>query len=171
MPYPKLFGFLESLSLDMGGMSGSLGRQEKPSVFFSADSTGVAPVICYESVYGEYITEYVNRGANLIFIITNDGWWGATDGHIQHLYYGAMRAIETRRPVARSANTGISCFVNVLGEIEQAQPYWQEGVIKQRLEAGFGKTFYVRFGDYMGRMMLYLSALILLYLIYYRLKK
>ena len=171
MPYPKLFGFLESLSLDMGGMSGSLGRQEKPSVFFSADSTGVAPVICYESVYGEYITEYVNRGANLIFIITNDGWWGATDGHIQHLYYGAMRAIETRRPVARSANTGISCFVNVLGEIEQAQPYWQEGVIKQRLEAGFGKTFYVRFGDYVGRMMLYLSALILLYLIYYRLNK
>jgi apolipoprotein N-acyltransferase len=138
---------------------------------FSADSTGVAPVICYESVYGEYITEYVNRGANLIFIITNDGWWGATDGHIQHLYYGAMRAIETRRPVARSANTGISCFVNVLGEIEQAQPYWQEGVIKQRLEAGFGKTFYVRFGDYVGRMMLYLSALILLYLIYYRLNK
>lgn len=171
MPYPKLFGFLESLSIDMGGMSGSLGRQEHPSVFFSKDSTGVAPVICYESIYGEYITEYVKRGANLIFIITNDGWWGETAGHIQHLYYGAMRAIETRRPIARSANTGISCFVNVLGEIEQAQPYWQEGAIKQRLEAGFGQTFYVRYGDYLGKLFLYLSALFLIYLIYHRFKK
>jgi apolipoprotein N-acyltransferase len=171
MPYPKIFGFLESLSIDMGGMSGSLGSQKHPGVFFSKDSVGVAPVICYESIYGEYLTEYVKRGANMIFIITNDGWWGHTDGHIQHLYYGALRAIETRRPVARSANTGISCFVNVLGEIEQAQPYWQESVIKQHLEAGFGETFYVRFGDYIGRLMLYLSALILFYLTYYRFKK
>jgi apolipoprotein N-acyltransferase len=171
MPYPKLFGFLESLSIDMGGMSGSLGRQEHPTVFFSADSIGVAPVICYESVYGEYITEYVKRGANLIFIITNDGWWGATAGHIQHLYYGTLRSIETRIPIARSANTGISCFVNVLGEIEQTQPYWQAGVIKQRLKAGFGQTFYVKFGDYLGLYSMYLSLCLLLYLIYHRFKK
>ncbi len=170
MPYPAIFGFLESMSIDMGGMSGSLGRQKHPSVFFSKDSIGVAPVICYESIYGEYLTEYIRRGANLIFVITNDGWWGETAGHIQHLYYGAMRAIETRRPIARSANTGISCFINTLGEIQQAQPYWHEGVIKQTLEAGFGETFYVRNGDYIGRFMQILSILIFLYLLYCRIR-
>ena len=70
----------------------------------------IAPVICYESVYGEYVTDYIKKGANLIFILTNDAWWGDTQGYKQHASYARIRAIETRRSIARSANTGISCF-------------------------------------------------------------
>ena len=66
----------------------------------------VAPVICYESIFGEYVGEYIRNGAALIFIITNDGWWRDTPGYKQHLIYGGLRAIETRRSIARSANFG-----------------------------------------------------------------
>ncbi|HZG00423.1 MAG TPA: apolipoprotein N-acyltransferase, partial [Chitinophagales bacterium] len=153
LPYPEVFKFVEKYALDFGGTTGSLGKQDHRSVFYSPDdSTGIAPVICYESVYGEYCNEYVQRGAEMIFIITNDGWWGNSPGHVQHLYYGTLRAIETRRPIARSANTGISCFIDIKGDIYQAQAYETGASIKSFLQPMRGLTFYVRFGDYIGRM-------------------
>jgi apolipoprotein N-acyltransferase len=78
MPYPEIFKFVEALALQMGGTSGSLGTQDHRAVFHSADSVNAAPMICYESIYGEYATEYVREGGNLLFVITNDGWWGNT---------------------------------------------------------------------------------------------
>ncbi len=162
VPYPKLFAFLEPLLINIGGTSVSYGRQENRSVFFSADKTGIAPVICYESIFGEYISDYVKNGANLIFIMTNDGWWGNTDGHLQHLYYGAMRAIENRRSIARSANTGTSCFVDEKGDITQATPWWQPAVIKASLTLNLKETFYTRHGDYIGFYALLISAILIL---------
>ncbi|MFN3940829.1 MAG: apolipoprotein N-acyltransferase, partial [Chitinophagales bacterium] len=112
MPYPGALKFLEFLVMDLGGISGTLATQKDREVFFNKDSIGVATAICYESIFGEYVTRYVRNGANLIFIITNDGWWGNTAGHKQHCLYGRLRAIENRKSIARSANTGISCFIN-----------------------------------------------------------
>lgn len=152
MPYPKLFKFLESLTLKMGGTSGSLGEQDHREVFFSHDSTGVAPLICYESIYGEYCNEYIDSGANLMFVITNDGWWENTAGHKQHLEYASLRAIEERRDIAQSANTGTSAFINQRGDISQPTEWWKPTFIKATLHANTGKTFYVRFGDYIGRI-------------------
>src|SRR5574343_444659 len=71
----------------------------------------LAPAVCYESVYGDFMAKYIRSGAEVICIITNDGWWGNTPGHRQHLAYAKLRAIETRKQIIRSANTGISCFV------------------------------------------------------------
>ena len=76
----------------------------------------IAPIICYESVFGKYVTEYVKKGANALFIITNDGWWKNTNGYKQHLSFASIRAIETRRPVARAANTGVSCIIDIRGK-------------------------------------------------------
>ena len=86
----------------LGGTKWGYGTQENricfehPSLNFK-----VAPIICYESVFGSFVTGYIKNGAEALFIITNDGWWKGTNGYRQHLSYASLRAIETRRPVAR----------------------------------------------------------------------
>ena len=171
MPYPQLFKFLEPLALNMGGISGSLGSQEHRSVFFSNNSIGVAPLICYESIYGEFTNEYVQRGANLLFVITNDGWWGNTAGYKQHVQYARLRAVETRRDVAQSANTGTSAFINQRGDLYDATPWWQPRAIKTILYANTSETIYVRVGDIIGRISLATTIVLLVISIFLWVKK
>ncbi|MBN1145269.1 MAG: apolipoprotein N-acyltransferase [Bacteroidales bacterium] len=167
MPYAKYLGFLEKLTVQLGGTLRGWGTQDYRGVFFSAkDSTGVSPIICYESVYGEFVTGYVKNGANLLFVVTNDGWWGNTPGYHQHNSFSGLRAIETRRSIARSANTGISSLINQRGEVLQQLGWWQRGAIKGILNANDKLTFYVRNGDYIGRSASFFALLIvLLYLV------
>lgn len=163
MPYPAVFGFLDDLAISLGGTSGSLGTQDERTVF--AGKEGIAPVVCYESIFGEYVSDYINNGANLIFIITNDGWWLDTPGYKQHLLYGRLRAIETRRCIARSANTGISCFINERGDFLQETEWWKPAVIQANINSNSEKTFYTRRGDIIGRVFFYVSGIVLLFAI------
>jgi apolipoprotein N-acyltransferase len=167
MPYSKYLKFLEKLTLRLGGTFRGWGTQDYRGVFFSAgDSTGVSPIICYESVYGEFVTGYVKNGANLLFVVTNDGWWGDTPGYHQHNSFSSLRAIETRRSIARSANTGISSLINQRGEVLQSLGWWKRGALKGTLNTNDEMTFYVRNGDYIGRAAAFFSLLmVLLYLV------
>ncbi len=165
MPFMKYLGFLREIVINIGGTSGSLGRQEEPTVFVANDGTKTAPVICYESIFGEYITEYVKKGAELIFIITNDGWWRNTPGYKQHMSFARLRAIETRRSIARAANTGISCFINQRGDVSQATGWWKEAAIEGNINVNSKLTFYVKYGDYIARISLFMSSLLALLLI------
>lgn len=171
MPYPHLFKFLEKYAIDLGGTIGSLGIDEYRSPFAVNDSLNIAPCICYESVYGEFMNGFIRNGANLIFVITNDGWWGNTPGHRQHLLFSSIRAVETRRSIARSANTGISCFINQRGDIQQRTGYWTQAVIRQEINACSKITFYVRYGDYIGRIGLLTAGLMLLLTISFSIRK
>lgn len=154
---------LQNFAIDLGGTVGTLKTDDERKVFHHADSLfRIAPVICYESVYGEFVGQYIRNGANLIFIITNDGWWGNSPGHKQHLEFARLRAIETRRSIARSANTGISAFIDQRGDVFQATPYWEAAVIKQQLLTNDKLTFYVRYGDYLARISAFVSAIFLL---------
>jgi apolipoprotein N-acyltransferase len=166
MPYPAVFGFLGKLAIDLGGMSGSLGTQDERTVFKGKER--IAPVVCYESIYGEYVGEYINNGANLIFIITNDGWWRDTPGYKQHLLYGRLRAIETRRCIARSANTGISCFIDERGDFSQETEWWKPAVIQASINHNSEKTFYTKHGDIIGRVCFYVSGIVLLFAVVMR---
>ena len=161
MPYPQLFFFLKPLADKLGGSLSGHGKQKERTAFKSS-SGGVGPMICYESVYGEYATGYVRHGANALFIITNDGWWDNTPGHLQHLKFASLRAIETRRAIARSANTGISCFVNQRGDILQATKYNEATAIRGQIPMNNNYTFYVRWGDVIGRIAVFLTILLLL---------
>ncbi|MEY4144164.1 MAG: hypothetical protein RLZZ335_16 [Bacteroidota bacterium] len=164
LPYPHFFGLISRLiSVDLGGMSGQLGAQEQRSVF-TAGTLRVAPVICYESVFGDYTTGYTRgpNGANLIAVVTNDGWWGETDGHRQHLAYARLRAIENQRYVVRSANTGISAAINARGDVLQQLPWWKAGWLRVRVALHDEQTFYMQYGDYLGRLGCFLFALLLL---------
>jgi apolipoprotein N-acyltransferase len=164
MPYPTVFRFLEDFAIDLGGTVGSYGMQEERTAFSTAQGWKAGAPICYESVYGEFITGYVRNGAHFIFIITNDGWWGDTPGYKQHLSYGRLRAIETRRSIARSANTGISCFINQKGDISQETPWWEPAVIKGTLLANEEITFYVRYGDYIAKFLSVVAIGLLLFI-------
>ncbi len=165
MPWPKLLGFLETFAIDLGGTTGSLGTQKERTNLDNGAGIKIAPSICYESIYGEFMAEYVFRGAQLIFIITNDGWWGDTPGYRQHFQYARLRAIETRRSVARSANTGISGFINQRGDILQSNGWWHEDALKAELNKNDHLTFYVKMGDYIARLSSFLAVMMLLYMI------
>jgi len=135
----------------LGGATGDIAGQEEPGVFYSQSGIGVAPVICYESIYGEWIAQSVHKGAQFIAIITNDGWWENTSGKDQHLDYAKLRAIETRRWVCRSANTGISAFINQRGDVVQQTKWWTRTAIKQDINLNSDLTFYVLYGDYIPK--------------------
>lgn len=150
---PSFLLWMGNLFEGFGGTSGTLGRDAHRTVFSDKQHYFLAaPIICYESVYGDYITEYVRNGANLLTIITNDGWWGNTQGYRQHMNYARLRAIETRRWIARSANTGISCFIDPVGTVYQPQPWDTKSVIKMKLEPLEKQTFFVHYGDYLSRI-------------------
>ena len=159
-PFPAILENLEFLTIDLGGITGSLGTQDYREVFKSK-SAQMAPIICYESIFGDFIRQYVRNGADLFAIITNDGWWKNTPGYKQHLNYASLRAIECRRAIARSANTGISAFIDSKGLITNATKWDEEIVIKSRLETNSIQTFYVRFGDYIGRISAFIAVMFL----------
>lgn len=162
MPYPGLFKFLGDFALELGGTSGSFGTQKERTPLFNSDSVGIGVAICYESVFGDYVTHYIRNGAQAIFIITNDAWWGNTAGYKQHLSYASLRAIETRKDIARSANTGISCFINQRGNIRQATKYDTPDVISSTILVNKVQTFFVRYGDFTGRIATFLSIFFVL---------
>jgi apolipoprotein N-acyltransferase len=166
MPYPGLLNILKPLTLRLGGTFRSHGTQKYRDVFTSpSDSVKIAPVICYESIFGDYVTDYIKLGAGLIFVITNDGWWGDTPGHRQHNSFSSIRAIETRRSIARSANTGISCFINQRGDVLQKLTWWKRGTLTAELNVNTHLTFFVKHGDYLGRIAFFTAIFLILFLI------
>lgn len=151
MPFKSALGFLGDLALDLGGTVGTLGTDSTPTILCTKDKPKVATAICYESADGGYVASLVKQGAQMIFIMTNDGWWKNTPGHLQHAAFASLRAIENRRPIARSANTGISCFVSPKGVQSNRTEYWTEAAIKQTLYPQSQLTFYTLHGDYIYR--------------------
>lgn len=169
MPFSSKFGFLEQLSINLGGATGSLGTEKEPFVFESETHGGsrlrIIPAICYESIYGAYLAEFVRKGGNLLAVVTNDGWWGNTPGYSQHLAYSRLRAIELRRSVVRSANTGISAFINQRGEILQSSKWWEDAAIPGSLNLNNEVTFFAENGDYPGRISSMAGILLLVWLV------
>ena len=156
-PYPKFFIPLENM---LGGnlMAKDVGQKEISCLQMGETPIGAA--ICYESVYGEFCTGYVRKGAQLLAVITNDAWWGNTPGYRQHLNYSRLRAIETRRWVARCANTGISALIAPDGKIVDRTQWWEPAVLEGRVGLSDRQTFFVRSGDMVGRTAVFLFLLL-----------
>lgn len=167
---PWFLKFMSSWFEKFGGTTAGYARQAERTVLIEKNGFKIAPAICYESIYGEYLSQYVQKGANLICVITNDGWWKNTPGHKQHMNYARLRAIETRTWVARSANTGISCFIDPNGRVINARPYDTEAAIKLNVAPGERKTFFVKNGDLLSKLALAGAAILLMMLIYVKLR-
>ncbi|MET4076611.1 apolipoprotein N-acyltransferase [Hymenobacter sp. UYCo722] len=140
--------------IDLGGTVGSVGSQAERTVYpapANAPALRVAPVICYESIYGDFVNQYPGNGATLLALFTNDAWWHDSPGYRQLLSYGQLRCIETRRDLARSANTGFTGFINQKGEITQREPAWVPTASRALVHLNEEVTFYARYGELIGR--------------------
>ncbi len=158
---PEWMGFLKNFSITMGIARGTLKTDPESKVMaFGDHKAGVA--ICYESAFGEYVGSFCKKGADLLFVITNDGWWGDTPGYKQHFEFSKLRAIENRRCIARSANTGRSGFFNQRGDVLQQTQYWVPDAIRETLKANDKVTFYAKHGDYLSRIAVYLTFVLLI---------
>ena len=164
-PYPKIFVPLDNM---LGGMMARDAAQEEISVLDVKAGGKTIPVgcaICYESVYGEYCTGYVRKGAKAMTIITNDAWWGNTPGYRQHFSYARIRAIELRRDIARCGNTGISGIINSRGDVVLKGPWWEKTVLTGKINLRSDVTFFARVGDVPGRVCTMLFLLLFLAMI------
>jgi apolipoprotein N-acyltransferase len=150
VPFSNWFPSLEELSVNNGGTSGTLGIEDEAKVMRTGGYK-FAPVVCYESIYGGFVAAQCRLGAEAIFVITNDGWWGDTPGHKQHASFARLRAVETGKYVVRSANTGISSVINQRGEVIHKTEYWVKDAFKKTINLNDEVTFYVEYGDVIGR--------------------
>jgi len=161
LPWPRIMSKVENL---LGGnLMGHCTGQDKVSLLRYVDSLQTVPLgcaVCYESIYSEYFASYVAEGARAMTVITNDAWWGDTPGYHQHLNYSCLRAIETRRDIVRSANTGISAFINQRGDIVASTPWWQRKHLCGALHLNSSLTPFVRYGDITGRICTFLFLLL-----------
>ena len=160
-PYPKLFNKIDDM---LGGVMAHCSGQEEISVLHLHDGTPVGCAVCYESVFGEYCTGYIKKGAKALAVITNDAWWGDTPGYLQHLSYSSLRAIETRRDIARCANTGVSAFINQRGDIVDKTNWWRRETLSGDINLSSRETFFVKYGDIVGKVstVIFLALLLLL---------
>jgi len=158
-PFREYFSFLPDYMLDLGGTNGSLTSGKEPKVFDMSGGQKVGPVICFESVFGAHTRQLVRNGANYIAVLTNDGWWKDSPGVWQHFGYSRLRAIETRRSIARSANTGISGLINQRGDVIVRTNSNVYSAISSGVRVNSTLTFYVRYGDYLGWISLLLSVM------------
>ena len=158
---PPFLHFLDSWFEKFGGTTaGYTGQSDRTPLITTNSTYKIVPAVCYESIYGEFLSEFSRNGADLIAIITNDGWWGNTPGHLQHRDYARLRAIESGHWVVRSANTGISCVIDPHGRITQSLPWDTSGVIKTSVPPTTERTFYTRYGDCISKLAAILTILL-----------
>ena len=134
----------------------------------------VAPLICFEDTIGELTRRFVlpsetNPGANLLVDITNDGWFLHSAGSHQHLANAIFRCVETRRPMARAANTGVTCFINEFGRVTQTLrddggSTFIEGVLTGEIKVPTEHelTFYTRYGELFAKICAAITAVAIL---------
>lgn len=142
-----LFGWI-----DWAGIQG-YGKGREPSAI-KVNDTETPPLVCYDSVFPDWVGTYVRNGAGFITVITNDGWWGETSGHIQHFSYARLRAIEFRRWVVRSANNGISGIIDSRGIVQYETDYWTRTAFRHKVPVIHRQTYYARWGAWFAWMMI-----------------
>ncbi len=164
-PYIRyLKPILGDAMLDFGGANSSLGIDKERKVFSNRfNKAKMAPIICYESIYGEYVTDYVKNGANLLAIMTNDSWWDNTEGHKQLLSYARLRAIETRREIVRAANSGISAHINARGDILEDTFYDDKTALLVKANLLEEKSIYTKIGDLISRIAIFVLGFLIIY--------
>lgn len=119
------------------------------ATLFKADHTTFPALICYDSVYPGWVRNFIKEGAGFITVITNDGWWGNSSGHMQHFAYARLRAIEFRRWVVQDSNSGTSGVIAPDGTIIKRFGYGIQTAFKFNVPILQKQTFYTKHGDWL----------------------
>jgi apolipoprotein N-acyltransferase len=134
------------------------------------DKALIAPLICFEDTIGDLTRQFVLGGANLLANVTNDGWFLRSAGSQQHLANAVFRCVETRLPMVRAANTGVTCFINEFGRITQVLAdehgsQFIDGALTGEVSIPTERvlTFYVRHGELFAECCVGVSVLVLVF--------
>ena len=146
-PGGELFSWLNNMQY---GQSDFTHRNFRKPLNITRDSIKFTPMICYDSVFPHTVRSFANLGSQYNILITNDIWFGRSMGPYQHAAISIIRAIETRKPLVRSANAGISMFIDEKGRVQQSLPLYQSGVIDNSLTASDYVSPYTRTGNLFG---------------------
>jgi apolipoprotein N-acyltransferase len=122
----------------------------KPGKPLSCQDAAIGVLICFESIFPKLARDWTYKGANLLVNITNDAWYGRSSAPWQHLSMSVFRAVENRRSLVRSANTGVSAVIDPLGRITADSPLFQPFYLVADVPLLQGKTIFVSFGYYFG---------------------
>lgn len=136
--------------MHIGYINPCFAASKRTTIFQIDKHVKVAPIICYELLYGALAGNRVTEGANLLAIVTNDGWWGDTPIYHQFFQYSRLLAIAHRRSIMRAANTGISGFINQRGDVISATNRLEVAATSSVVSANTAVTFYSSHGDYIG---------------------
>jgi apolipoprotein N-acyltransferase len=148
VPFPQL---LKPIFLIFDNLKGLITPQTERTIFQLNKGVKIAPLICYESTFGEFSNQFIQNGAQILCVITNDAFWRGSPEPWQHQQIDRIRAIETRRAIARASHHGFSGFINQKGQILQSTPTDQMLAEKGIIRANTKLTFYVKYGDWLGR--------------------
>lgn len=165
VPYMEYLPFLSKATVKLAGISSwGRGKSLKNMGFRSqeGDSVQVCGLICYESIYPGFTAEFVKNGANFLTVITNDGWFSKSYGPYQHAAFARLRCIETRRAMARCANTGISRFIDRYGRTYGEIPWWEARTTTAPVAIATDKSFYVSYIDVFPKICTGVAGLLLL---------
>jgi len=155
VPLGRFFPFISKLVVGIGDFSP--GDRATPLM---AGQTPVGTMICAEAVFPELGRAYVNNGARILANITNDAWFGRTSAPYQHLSIASFRAVETRTPLIRAANTGVTAIVDRNGHINTMTGLFVEGFRVGDVSPGSGNSVYLRIGDAGAWLCVFLTACI-----------
>ena len=153
VPFKQFFAFAQKLTEGAGDMDPGHERS-----VFKTGGHAYGVFICYESIFGDEIRQFVANGADVLVNISDDGWYGDTGAPWQHLNMARMRAIENDRYLLRSTNTGITTVIDPTGQTLGEAPRHVRGAFAFPFAYQTGLTFYTRFGDWFA----YLCALLTL---------
>ena len=165
VPYVDYFPWLGHLTFSLVGLNGWGKGSDTTIMQLHSPRYGtvkIANIICYESIFPGLVTEFVRKGAEVLTLVTNDGWYATSYGPYQHLAIGTLRCIENRRAMARCANTGLTVVINKYGRIIAEIPWWQERTLTAEVPLESTLTFYTRNPDLLPKAAAALSGLLFL---------
>ncbi|MGC8957956.1 MAG: apolipoprotein N-acyltransferase [Candidatus Kapaibacteriota bacterium] len=173
IPYSQILGFAKSfLEWNVGISSWAKGTKQNVLEFKTPKKqVSIAPIICIESIYPDFCRRFVDQGAQILVVITNDGWYDHTFGPLQHYLIATVRAIENRRFLVRCANTGISGFITPTGETLLKAEQYQQIAIASDIPTLFTRSIYSIVGDFLPIASSILISISLLYAFFIKFKK
>ncbi len=139
--------------------------------FSKADTLKVNGLVCYESVYPYFVTNFIRKGADLIAVVTNDSWYGKSSGPYQHKEIAVLRAVENRKSVIRAANGGISCIIDPLGRTLKETKLFTRTVLVGSVPIQEGETFFSKHPMIIPYFASYLSLSVFLYFLILKFRK
>lgn len=170
LPYADLYPFaVEWFKWGVGISAWQLGKnQHNLTIMSDCCTTRIGPIICIESIYPEFCSDFTSKGAEILTVITNDAWYDYTPGPEQHYLIAAMRAIENRRYLARCANTGVSGFITPTGASILRAPQYTAVGIAGKIPLLDSVSPYVALGDWLPALCAIITIVVVIYSRFFR---